>query len=242
MLKRRNSTLYDKFRSTCPIRRVRQKLGLNSSKRIIHSVLPGNVELCTSTVFKKDFQDNPSPNQRLNCLDGHEESIFKKRSSCDIAPALAQSTKMENQIFQHLHELAPSPKRKSPKLEDNPLDVTIADGIHSFSKCQALSLSLIFSYNSKAYKATFVCLIAGFINSLSHNQEGVGVLEEDASTSSGVKSINATNDINLVPGAATIHGNNAVDAGISNCKAISGNHKPSFQKRESEVLQFFCHG
>ncbi|XP_042464053.1 nuclear pore complex protein NUP1-like isoform X1 [Zingiber officinale] len=198
VLKRRNSTLYDKFRSTCPIRRVRQKLGLNSSKRIIHSVLPGNVELCTSTVFKKDFQDNPSPNQRLNCLDGHEESIFKKRSSCDIAPALAQSTKMENQIFQHLHELAPSPKRKSL---DNPLDVTIADG---------------------------------FIYSLSHNQEGVGVLEEDASTSSGVKSINATNDINLVPGAATIHGNNAVDAGISNCKAISGNHKPSFQKRESE--------
>lgn len=77
---------------------------------------------------------------------------------------------------------------------------------------------------------------------MSHNQEGFGVLQEDASTSSGVKSINAANDINLVPAAAPMHVNNVVDAGILNCKAVSGNHKPAFQKRESEVLKFFCHG
>lgn len=133
MLKRRSSTLYNDFRSTCPIRRVRQKLGLNSSRRIIQSVLPRNVEPCASTVFKKDFQDDSSPNQR-HCLDAHEETGFNRISSSVVDPALVQSTKMQNQILQQLDKLAPSAKGKSPKLEDNPLVVTIANGIHSFPK------------------------------------------------------------------------------------------------------------
>lgn len=125
--------MYNDFRSTCPIRRVRQKLGLNSSRRIIQSVLPRSVEPSTSTVFKKDFQDDSSPNQR-HCLDTLEETGFNRIASNVVDLALVQSTKMQNQILQRLDKLAPSPKGKSPKLEDNPFDVTMADGIHSFPK------------------------------------------------------------------------------------------------------------
>lgn len=94
-------------------------------------------------------------------------------------------------------------------------------------------------------KTTFACLNAGIINSLSHNQEGDQVLrKEDPSTfTSGVKSICADDNMNLVPATATMRGNNAVDAGISNCDAVSGNQKLDFQMGKSEVWKlFFCHG
>lgn len=68
--------------------------------------------------------------------------------------------------------------------------------------------------------------------------------KEDPSTfTSGVKSICADNNMNLVPATATMHSNNAVDAGISNCNAVSGNQKLDFQMGKSEVSKlFFCHG
>ncbi|XP_042399665.1 nuclear pore complex protein NUP1-like isoform X2 [Zingiber officinale] len=132
VLKRSSSTLYSDFRSTCPIRRVRQKLGINSSNRIMHSVLPGNSEPCSLTV-KKGFQD-PSQNQCPHNLDAREETEGNKILNKAVASGSVQSREMENKILQGLDKLLPSPKRKSMKLKDNPVEESPSYGIHTHPK------------------------------------------------------------------------------------------------------------
>ncbi|XP_042409433.1 nuclear pore complex protein NUP1-like isoform X2 [Zingiber officinale] len=132
VLKRSSSTLYSDFRSTCPIRRVRQKLGINSSNRIMHSVLPGNSEPCSLTV-KKGFQD-PSQNQCSHNLDAREETEGNKILNKAVASGSVQSREMENKILQGLDKLLPSSKRKSMKLKDNPVEESPSYGIHTHPK------------------------------------------------------------------------------------------------------------
>ncbi|XP_074580965.1 uncharacterized protein LOC141837472 [Curcuma longa] len=153
VLKRSSSTLYSDFRSTCPIRRVRQNLGINSSNRIMHSVLPGNIEPCSSTV-KKGFQDT-SQNQCPPSLDAREETEGNKILNKAVPSGSVQSREMENKILQRLDKLLPSPKRESMKLKDNPVEESPSNGIHTNPK--------------------------GTINALCHKQGKLDVLQENGS-------------------------------------------------------------
>ncbi|XP_074565040.1 uncharacterized protein LOC141821542 [Curcuma longa] len=180
--KRCSSALYSDFRSTCPIRRVRQKLGINSSMRTIHSVFPGNVDPSSSTV-KKVVQDDSS----------------------------VKSTEMENKILHQLDKLLPSPKGKSAKLNDDPVEESPSNWIHTIPK--------------------------GTINPLSHKQGRFEVLMENGQSTSlgGVKSRNAVDKMNfVVPETAFLHDNNAVDAGITDYIAVSRNQEPTFQIGETK--------
>lgn len=127
--------MYSDFRSTCPIRRVRQKLGINSLNRIMDSVLLGNIEPCSSTV-KKGFQDL-SQNQCPHSLDAREETEGNKILN-KVASGSVQSREMESKIMQGLDKLLPSPKRKSMKLKDNPVEESPSYGIHTNPKGEAL--------------------------------------------------------------------------------------------------------
>lgn len=124
VLKRRGAELENELGSVGPIRRIRQKSNMMSSFRGARANPQGNL-LLTSGTSGSDFmevstsiQESPSSkrlllgtSQSVRPLESHKDGGVGK-STDNIPPIPAQSSKMAEKIFEQLNIIAPSPKEK----------------------------------------------------------------------------------------------------------------------------------